>query len=133
MGGLKKIMEKIYKTLSCANLSKTLIVNKNEITIDFLGGSIFPDFKAGRFISGSKDIQKSLEQSSGYGIDYILEKRIVTKKKNISYIDIPEITSKQLCIEWISQNLNKVFSPQDSRDVIKDYLHQKGYIMSNWR
>lgn len=126
-------MKKTYKTLSYANLTKSIFVAGKEVMIEFYGGRKFPVFQAGIFSTSSPELQKAIRKSSGYGIDYITEKKIVKQVKEIKQKNISEIQSKQMAIEWISQNLKKDFSPSDDIKLIKNFLYEKGYIMNNWK
>ena len=125
-------MKKSYKTISIPNLSKTIKINDKEVTIEFCGGTSFPDFKAGSYTTESKIIQDSIEKSNRYGKDYIEEakKKQPSKPKRLQLI--PDIISKQMALEWISKNLNKDCSSNQNTETIKNFLNDKGYIMNNW-
>lgn len=127
-------MEKTYKTTSVANLSKTIIINKTEVLIDFLGGALFPIFKSGKFTTSNKEIQDALENSNGYGINYIqdiLDIQVSTNAKKLKLKIVKNIQTKQLALEWISNNLKKEFSYQDNDSVIKEFVQSNGYTI-NW-
>lgn len=125
-------MEKTYKTISSANISKTIIVNNEEILIDFLGGSLFPYFKSGTFTTSNKNIQNILERSNSYGIDYIKDTRTVVKAKKLNLEVVKGINNKQLALEWIDINLKKKFHYLENDEIIKEFVQANGYSI-NWR
>ena len=126
-------MKKTYKTISVPNLSKTIKTNNGEVTIEFCGGVLFPDFKAGAYSTASKPIQDAIEKSVRYGKDYVEYTNIVSTDKQKKLKLVPEVNSKQMALEWISKNLNKHFLPNQDNETIKNFLNDKGYIMNNWK
>ncbi len=127
-------MQKIYRTISSVNLTRSVWVGNKEHILEFRGGSSYPIKIMGRITVYDEQLQKAIESSSAYGVDYI---EIVSKQKDKKKAPktklIEGIKTKQMVLNWIEDNLNKKFPVTVSDEEVREYLFEKGYVMINWQ
>ncbi len=127
-------MVKRYISLNSLNLVTDINVGENRVSIRFKGGRSTPNRINGSYITEDKSIQKAIEADSAYGKSFLeYDTKPKKKVKKVSEeiksksIDIPDIKTKQMAIEWISQNLSVDLAQNLSALKIRQFAISQGY------
>ena len=79
---------KRYQLLKVLSLATHFKVDENTVTVRFMNGIRTPELIRGRFTTDDPKLQKAIEESKGFNVDYFLENEVMPEIEEVK-ADVP--------------------------------------------
>ena len=79
---------KRYQLLKVLSLATHFKVDDNTVTVRFMNGIRTPELIRGRFTTDDPNLQKAIEESKGFNVDYFLENEVMPEIEEVK-ADVP--------------------------------------------